>query len=97
MTAGTKPSRRARKAALEAEIEQQRLDLLVAAERWRAAARPLDAGWQAIRRRRGAALAGAGLLLWWGLRRPARLKRLGRGALLAALTARRLNAWRPHR
>ncbi|ATJ83297.1 YqjK family protein [Halomonas beimenensis] len=90
-----KAHRQARKAALEATIEQQRVDLLVAAEQWRSSAHRLDAGWQALRRYRSPALAAGALLLWAVARRPGAARRLGRRALLTALAARRLRRWLP--
>ncbi|KGE78403.1 YqjK family protein [Halomonas salina] len=86
----TNAERRARKVALEAAIEQQRLDLLVEAERWQQAARPLEAGWQTLQRYRLPALGGGAMLLWWSMRHPAAAKRLVRRSLLVAVTARRL-------
>lgn len=85
-----KAERRARKAALEATIEQQRVDLLVEAERWHRASHSLDAGWQAAKRYRLPALGGGSLLLWWGLRHPAAAKRLAKRALFVVMTGRRL-------
>ncbi|RAH37502.1 YqjK family protein [Halomonas sp. SL1] len=86
----TNAERRARKAALEAAIEQQRLDLLVESEHWHQAARPLEAGWQSLQRYRLPAVGGGALLLFWSLRHPAAAKRLARRSLFVAVTARRL-------
>ncbi|MBB3140200.1 YqjK-like family protein [Halomonas organivorans] len=89
-----KTERRARKAALQAAIEQQRLDLLVEAERWQSAARPLEAGWQTMQRYRLPAVGGSALLLWWSLRHPGAAKRLARRGLFVMMTARRLQQLR---
>ena len=90
MTRTTEPSRRERRAVLEATIEQQRVDLLVAADRWQSAVRPLDAGWQAIRRYRVPILVAGGLLLLPVARRPGSVTRLGRKAIVGALAVDRL-------
>ncbi|WP_136247530.1 YqjK family protein [Halomonas borealis] len=84
-----KAERQARKAALEASIQQQRLDLLVEAEHWHRASRPLEASWQAVQRYRLPALGGGSLLLWWSLRHPATAKRLARRSLSIMVIARR--------
>ena len=86
----TYAERRARKAALEAAIEQQRLDLLVESEHWHQAARPLEAGWQSLQRYRLPAAGGGALLLVWSLRHPAAAKRLAKRSLFVAVTVRRL-------
>lgn len=79
--------RRARRAELELAIDQQRLDLLVAAHRWRTAGRTLDHGWRLLARYRTPLLITGGLLAWRGLRRPGaaarQLHRLTTGLLLA--------------
>ncbi|MFG6175803.1 YqjK family protein [Halomonas sp. THAF12] len=89
-----KTERRARKAALEAAIEQQRLDLLVEARRWQSAARSLEVGWQAMQRYRLPAIGGSALLLWWSLRHPAAAKRIAKRGLFTWVTARRLQQLR---
>ncbi|QTF91542.1 YqjK family protein [Halomonas sp. BM-2019] len=82
-----------RKARLEAEIEQQRIDILVEASRCREASRPIDEGWQTLMRFKAPLLALGGLLLMKSARHPNSLlrvaKRLAAGALLLR-RARRL-------
>ncbi|GEK48309.1 hypothetical protein HPA02_25920 [Bisbaumannia pacifica] len=82
-----------RRAMLERRIEQQRIDLLVAAERWHGAGGELDARWRALRHWRGALYGVGGLLAWRGAKRPRALLRLARRAATGALLwhrARRL-------
>ncbi|MFQ3786880.1 YqjK family protein [Halomonas sp. A29] len=79
-------SRIQRKAELVATIEQQRIDILVAGERWRHASGSLDAGWQHLKRYRGGIYLAAGALLVGAARHPGSLirtvKRLAAGGLL---------------
>ncbi|MCL7940719.1 YqjK-like family protein [Halomonas sp. ATCH28] len=85
--------RRARKAELEHTIEQQRIDLLVAASRWQSASRSIDRGWQTLLRYRVPLLLVGGVVMYRTVRRPGGVVRLaGRlttGALLVK-KARRL-------
>ncbi len=85
--------RRARKAELEHAIEQQRVDLLVAASRWQSASRSIDRGWHALLRYRVPLLLVGGTVIYRTVRRPGGVVRLvGRlatGALLVK-KARRL-------
>ncbi|MDW7748496.1 YqjK family protein [Halomonas sp.] len=85
--------RRARKVELEHAIEQQRIDLLVAASRWQSASRSIDQGWQVLMRYRVPLLLVGGTVIYRTVRRPGGLVRLaGRlatGALLVK-KARRL-------
>lgn len=85
--------RRARKAELEHAIEQQRIDLLVAASRWQSASHSIDQGWRTLMRYRTPLVAVGGLLLYRGVRRPGGIVRLAghltTGALLVK-KARRL-------
>lgn len=85
--------RRARKAELEHAIEQQRIDLLVAASRWQSASRSIDRGWQGLMRYRVPLLLVGGTVIYRTVRRPGGVVRLaGRlatGALLVK-KARRL-------
>lgn len=85
--------RRARKVELEHAIEQQRIDLLVAASRWQSASRSLDQGWHALMRYRVPLLLVGGTVIYRTVRRPGGILRLaGRlttGALLVK-KARRL-------
>lgn len=87
------PSRTERKAQLEARIEQQRIDILVEASRYREASRPIDEGWQALMRFKAPLYALGGVLLLKSARHPTSLlrvaKRLAAGALLLR-RARRL-------
>ncbi|MGM0535881.1 MAG: YqjK family protein [Pseudomonadota bacterium] len=81
--------RRARKAELEHLIEQQRVDLLVAASRWQSASRSLDRGWKILSRYRTPALALGGLLLYRGARRPGGIVRLAGRLTTGALLLKR--------
>lgn len=86
-------SRAERKAQLHARIEQQRIDLLVEASRYREASRPIDEGWQTVMRFKAPLYALGGVLLMKSARHPSSLlrvaKRLAAGALLLR-RARRL-------
>ncbi len=81
-----KPTRAQRKAELVAAIEQQRIDILVEAERWQHASASLDAGWQYVKRYRGLMYLAGGAMLVGGARRPSSLirflRRLAAGGLL---------------
>lgn len=85
--------RRARKAELEHAIEQQRIDLLVAASRWQSASRSVDRGWQVLMRYRVPLLLVGGTVIYRTARRPGGVVRLAghlaTGALLVK-KARRL-------
>lgn len=86
-------SRAERKAQLLATIEQQRIDILVDANRWREASQPLDAGWQHLMRFKPLMIAAGGVLLLHSARHPNRLVRLARrlaGGALVVSRARRL-------
>ncbi|MDR9440882.1 MAG: YqjK family protein, partial [Halomonas sp.] len=80
---------RVRKAELEHAIEQQRVDLLVAASRWRSASRSLDRGWHTLIRYRTPLLAVGGLLLYRGVRRPGGVVRLAGRLTTGALLVKR--------
>lgn len=79
-------SREQRKVELVAAIEQQRIDILVAGERWRHTSASLDAGWQHLKRYRGLVYLAGGALLVGSARHPSSLirvaKRLVAGGLL---------------
>ncbi|MGQ4877494.1 YqjK-like family protein [Billgrantia sp. LNSP4103-1] len=85
-TPSARPTRAERKAELLAAIEQQRIDILVEAERWQHACASLGAGWQQLRRYRGPAILLGGAMLVVSARHPASLirvaKRLTTGGLL---------------
>ncbi len=87
------PTRAEQKARLEASIEQQRIDILVEASRYREASRPIDEGWQTLMRFKAPLYALGGVLLLKSARHPTSLlriaKRLTAGALLLQ-RARRL-------
>ncbi|WP_168013250.1 YqjK family protein [Halomonas salinarum] len=80
----------ARKALLEARIEQQRIDVLVDAERWRHATQKIDAFYHAAKRWKAPLYGIAGVLAWQSLRRPKGFRRLAGRAFGLAMTARRL-------
>ncbi|MBS9405266.1 YqjK-like family protein [Halomonas sp. TRM85114] len=69
-------SRAERKARLEASIEQQRIDILVEASRWREASRPIDDAWRGLMRFKTPLYAIGGFLLLRGSRKPGSLARL---------------------
>ncbi|MFY0991979.1 YqjK-like family protein [Halomonas sp. C05BenzN] len=81
--------REERKAQLEAIIEQQRVDILVEASRWREASRPIDAGWHALMRFKAPLYAVGGVLLFKGARHPRSLLRMARRLATGALLFRR--------
>ncbi|PXX97388.1 YqjK family protein [Halomonas sp. LBP4] len=89
------PARRAdvdrtdHKARLEAAIEQQRIDILVEASRWREAGHYLDDGWHKLMQARTPLLIGGGLLLYRGIRHPASVARLARRLVAGALLVSR--------
>lgn len=84
-----------RKAQLEAAIEQERVDILVEASRWREAGRPIDDGWHLLMRFRVPLYIAGGALLLKGARHPSALIRLARrlatGRVLASQVLRLLN------
>lgn len=89
----TLSSRAERKAQLLSTIEQQRIDILVDAHRWREATQPIDEGWRQLMRFKPVLFAAGGVLLLHGARHPNRLVRLVRrlaGGALVANRARRL-------
>ena len=79
-----------RKARLEMRIEQQRIDVLVNAERWRHATRKIDALYHTAQRWKAPLYGIAGVVIWRSLRHPKGLKRLAGRAFGLAMTARRL-------
>ncbi|WP_163576743.1 YqjK-like family protein [Halomonas faecis] len=83
------PDRAARKAQLIATIEQQRIDILVDAHRWREASRPLDDGWHHLMRFKTAFIAAGGVALYQGTRHPHSLIRLVRRGLAGVLLVNR--------
>ncbi|WP_355661584.1 YqjK family protein [Halomonas salifodinae] len=85
----TRDERAAHKAALEARIEQQRIDLLVAAERWQGAGREVDGRWQELMRWKAALYGVGGLLIWRSAKRPASLVRVAKRVAAGALLLRR--------
>jgi hypothetical protein len=84
--------RLARKAALEHAIEQQRIDLLVAARRWQTAGEVIDSGWQTAVRFKTPLMMVAGVILYRGLKRPGGAIRLARRLTTGALFARKARA-----
>ncbi|PMR77643.1 YqjK family protein [Billgrantia endophytica] len=83
------PSRTERKATLLTTIEQQRIDILVEANRWKEASRPLDDGWRHLMRYKAPLLAIGGLLLLRSARHPSSLIRMGKRAAAGALLLNR--------
>ncbi|MFW3614010.1 YqjK-like family protein [Billgrantia antri] len=78
-------TRAQRKAELLATIEQQRIDILVAAERWQRTSSSLDAGWQRLKRYRALAYLAGGALLVSGARHPDSLMRIVKRAAAGGL------------
>ncbi|MBW5798650.1 YqjK-like family protein [Halomonas elongata] len=97
MTRNNEPTRRERKTSLEATIEQQRVDILLAAERWQDASAPLEHGWRLIRRYRTPALTLGGFMLWPLLRRPGKALKFGRHLVFGALALKRARKLLPGR
>ncbi|MFN2330680.1 MAG: YqjK-like family protein [Halomonas sp.] len=89
-----KLSRGEHKAQLEARIEQQRIDILVEASRYREASRPIDEGWQTLMRFKVPLMVLGGALLLKSARHPNTLmrvvKRLAAGGLLLRRARRML-------
>ena len=83
------PSRAARKAELEARIEQQRIDILVEASRYREASRPLDEGWQMLMRFKAPLYALGGALLLKSARHPNSLLRVAKRLTAGVVLLRR--------
>ena len=83
------PSRAAHKAELEARIEQQRIDILVEASRYREASRPLDEGWQMLMRFKAPLYALGGALLLKSARHPNSLLRVAKRLTAGVVLLRR--------
>ncbi len=83
------PSRAARKADLEARIEQQRIDILVEASRYREASRPIDEGWQMLMRFKAPLYALGGALLLKSARHPHSLLRVAKRLTAGVVLLRR--------
>lgn len=80
----------ARKALLEARIEQQRIDVLVDAERWRHATQKIDAFYHAAQRWKAPIYGFAGVFAWQSLRRPKGFRQFAGRAFGLVMMARRL-------
>jgi hypothetical protein len=74
---------------LEAEIEQQRIDIFVAASRWRRASTSIDDGWRMLMRFRVPLYALGGALLASSARHPRSLVRIARRLAAAGLVIHR--------
>ena len=83
-------SRAQRKAELETRIEQERVDILVAANRWHTAAESIDSGWHALMRFKVPLYAIGGVLMLGIGKNHSRLIRYGRRATASALLINRL-------
>lgn len=70
--------RKQRRVELEAQIEQQRVDIFVAANRWRRASGSIDEGWRILMRFRVPLYAVGGALLVSSARHPRSLVRIAR-------------------
>lgn len=81
--------RRQRKALLEAQIEQQRVDLMVAATRWRTATSGIDDTWRQLQRFKAPLYAVGGYLLLHSARRPSSLLRVAKRVVAGVLLMRR--------
>ena len=66
-----------RRAQLEHQILQDRLDISHSARDWLEATAPMDRGWQKVARYKGVILAGASLATAWRARRNRRHERKG--------------------
>ena len=82
--------RKAEKAALEACIERQRVDLIVESSRWREATRGIDHAWHAIARWKGPLYAVGGIVLIATVRKPGALSRWARHGMAGAFLAQRI-------
>ena len=83
------PTRAEQKARLEASIEQQRIDILVEASRYREASRPIDEGWQTLMRFKAPLYALGGVLLLKSARHPSSLLRVSKRLAAGAAAGRR--------
>lgn len=82
-------TRRLRKAALEARIEQQRIDMLVDASRWRSASGTIDEAWRQVQRFKAPLYAVGGYLLLRSAKRPHSLVRVAKRLTAGVLLMRR--------
>lgn len=85
-----RPTRQERKEALVAELEQQRIDLLVESERFTRSGQSLDAGWQRLERFKAPLMAAGGVLFWRTFRRPGKIVVLANRALAGFMLLRKL-------
>ncbi|MBE0464751.1 MAG: YqjK family protein [Halomonadaceae bacterium] len=81
------PSRAERKAALLAQLEQQRVDILVCSEYLQRSASPLDQSWRSIKL---PLYAAGGLLAYKLVRRPGGIMAAGRKGLAGYMLFRKL-------
>nr|WP_163502478.1 YqjK family protein [Halomonas socia] len=81
--------RRQRKAALETQIEQQRVEIMVDAARWRAASSGIDDGWRQLQRFKAPLYALGGMLLIRSAKHPRSLVRIAKRAAAGILLMRR--------
>lgn len=88
--AGSQLSRAARKRELLAQLEQQRLELMVEGMRLERRTTSLDRGWRQLVRYKTPLLIAGGGAAWQLLRRPRTALQLGRGALAGYALYRRL-------
>lgn len=82
--------RRQRKAELETRIEQQRLDMLVDANRWREASGGIDDAWHTAMRWKVPIYAVSGLLFWRGVKNRNTLLRYSRRGVTVWMLMKRL-------
>ncbi|MCC5882446.1 MAG: hypothetical protein JJU25_07410 [Halomonas sp.] len=83
------PTRDQRKAELLVKIEQQRVDILVEAERCRHGSLTLDTGFEHLERYRGLVYVACGVLLVVGIRHPHKLATLARRVAAGTLLLNR--------
>lgn len=90
-------SRQQRKDELEAHVDQQRIELMVHAARWRRGAAPLDRACHRLWQWRIPLLAIGSLALIPVARRPGSVVRLGRQLVFGALAVDRMRRMLPGR
>lgn len=89
------PSRQERKAELEALVDQQRLELMVYAARWRRSVAPMDRAFHRLWQWRTPLLAVGSLALIPVARRPGSVLRFGRKLVFGALAVDRVRRMLP--
>ncbi|WP_346797550.1 YqjK family protein [Halomonas sp. Bachu 37] len=83
-------TRQARKEALIARLEQQRIDVLVESERFTSSGQSMDAAWHRLQRFKMPLMAVGGVVFWRAFRRPGKLVVLANRALAGYMLLRKV-------